>query len=48
MINIIYRELLVRRSECTLSPEETDAVTDGNCRQVMMSLMSAEINISRL
>ena len=40
IINIIYRELLVRRSECQ---EETD----GNCRQVMMALMSAEINISR-
>ena len=35
IINIIYRELLVRRSECQ---EETD----GNCRQVTMSLMLAE------
>ena len=41
IINIIYRELLVKRSECQ---EETD----GNCRQVMMTLMSVKINISRL
>ena len=41
IINIIYRELLVKRSEC-----QEDA--DGNCRQVMMTLMSVKINISRL
>ena len=36
IINIVYRELLVKRSECQ---EEAD----GNCRQV---IMSTQINIS--